>query len=136
MLSHDVAGSPGRDVLASLKGLSGKSIERVRRRRHITQADFARAVGLSVRWLREVEGGNPSSSLEHHLLCSQQLGIPLGQMLFPLLYLSRGMTYPLPLASLDTVELETRFVELIAERNSRAVRDFLGHDPRLSGMRS
>ncbi|PXA84729.1 transcriptional regulator [Nostoc sp. 3335mG] len=116
-------------MIASLKELSGKNIERARRRRHITQAAFAQEVGLSVRWLRELEGGNPASTLDDHLLCSQRLGIPFGQVLFPLLYMSRGMRFPMPLAGFDTVDLEARVVELITERNARIFRDFLGQQP-------
>jgi transcriptional regulator with XRE-family HTH domain len=116
--------------LVSLKEISGRAIERVRRQRQITQSQFARDVGLSARWLREVEGGNPSSTLDDHLLCARKLGIPLGQMLFPLLYLSRGLVYPLPLSSFDTVDLERRCCDLIAERNTRILQDYLAREPR------
>jgi transcriptional regulator with XRE-family HTH domain len=95
-------------MLATLKQVSGKSIERARRSRNLTQAAFARDVGISARWLREVEAGNPGSTLDDHLRCARRLEIPLGQLLFPLLYLSRGMTYPMPLAGMDTLDIEER----------------------------
>lgn len=125
--------SPSRDIIASLKELSGQNIERFRRRAHITQAAFAPEVGLSVRWLREVESGNPSLSLDDHFVCAQILGIPFGHLLFPLLYLSRGMIFPLQLTLFDTTELEIRIVELIADRNARLMRDVFAHPNYLRG---
>jgi transcriptional regulator with XRE-family HTH domain len=131
-MAVSLAGCADKEVLASLKEISGRAIERERRRRHMTQSGFASDVGLSVRWLRELEGGNPASTLDDHLLCARCLGIPLGQMLFPLLYLSRGLTFPLPLAHLDMIDLERRCCELIAERNTRILRDYLAKEPHRS----
>lgn len=118
-----------RDLFASLKEISGRAIERQRRRLEISQPQFAPKVGLSERWLREVEGGNPALALDDHVLCAQQLELPLGQLLFPLLYLSRGFTYPMALAHFDTTDLEVRCCELIGERNSRILRDYLAKGP-------
>lgn len=127
MLAADT-GPSDRETLSTLKEAFGRCIERARRRRQITQTAFARDVGMSVRWLRELEGGNPALSLDDHVRCARRLEIPLGQLLFPLLYLSRGLAYPFPLASLDTAEIEDRCVTLIAERNSRILRHYLNQE--------
>src|SRR3546814_12849656 len=59
--------------LDQLKEFSGRRIESERLRRRLSQEHLARRVGLSVRWLREIESGNPAVALDDHLRCAAAL---------------------------------------------------------------
>jgi transcriptional regulator with XRE-family HTH domain len=117
MTLHKAPSVPDVSLLAHVKTLSGRRIEEARRRERITQEEFARAVGVGVRWLREIEGGNPSSRLEDHLQCAHHLKLSTGHILLPLLFMGYDMTFPFQLAHGDLRELERRCIDLIAEQN-------------------
>jgi hypothetical protein len=119
MVRENAASCPTQPILCFVKEVSGKRIEEARRRRRITQECFARDVGVSVRWLREVEAGNPASTLEDHLACSRFLKLPTGHILIPLLFFAHGMAFPQQLAFGDLADLERLCIDLIAERNLR-----------------
>lgn len=108
---------PDMPLLAYVKVLSGRRIEEARRRERITQEDFAKQVGVGVRWLREIEGGNPSSRLDDHIHCAHYLKLSTGHILLPLLFLGYEMTFPYQLAHGDLRDLERRCIDLIAEQN-------------------
>lgn len=108
---------PDVPLLDYVKVLSGRRIEEARRRERITQEQFARAVGVGVRWLREIEGGNPSSRLDDHLQCAHYLKLSTGHILLPLLFLGNEMTFPYQLAHGDLRDIERRCIDLIAEQN-------------------
>lgn len=108
-----VAESP----LDYVKVQSGRQIEEARKRKRITQAELARDLGMGVRWLREIEGGNPRARLDDHLLCTYRLGLSTGHILFPLLFAGQQMCFPRQLATGDLSELERTCIELIAQRN-------------------
>jgi transcriptional regulator with XRE-family HTH domain len=97
MTLHKAPSVPDVSLLAHVKTLSGRRIEEARRRERITQEEFARAVGVGVRWLREIEGGNPSSRLEDHLQCAHHLKLSTGHILLPLLFMGYDMTFPFQL---------------------------------------
>ena len=118
----DVATSrPDGHLLDFVKEVSGKRIEDARRRAHLTQECFAREVGLSARWLRELEGGNPASRLDDHIHCSRALRLPTGHILIPLMFLGHELSFPRHLAFADMVAVERACIDLIAERNIRQV---------------
>lgn len=119
MSREGAAGSRYQPLLGFLKEVSGKRIEEARRRRRITQSRFATQVGFSERWLREVEAGNPASTLDAHIICARYLTLPMGHVLFPLLFFAHDMAYPQQLAYGDLVDLERLCIDLIAERNLR-----------------
>lgn len=106
-------------LLNFLKEISGRRVEDARRKSKMRQPQFAAMVGMSDRWLRELEAGNPASTLDDHVLCSFYLSLPLGHLLFPLLFAAHGMTYPNQLAYADVVDLERCCIDLVAERQSR-----------------
>jgi transcriptional regulator with XRE-family HTH domain len=103
-------------LLHFVKELSGRRIERARRINGVTQAQLARDVGISPRWLREVEAGNPASKLDDHLRCAHQLGLSTGYMFLPLLFLGHGLEFPRALALGDLREIERQCIDLIAAR--------------------
>lgn len=104
-------------LLNFVKELSGRRIEQARRRNRITQADFAREVGISMRWLREIEAGNPTSRLDDHVVCAQYLRLSTGHIFLPLLFCGQEMEFPRELSYGDFNELERECIDLIAERN-------------------
>ena len=115
------ASRPDVTLLCFVKEISGKRIEEARRRARITQQIFAKQVGVSERWLREVEAGNPASKLDDHLTCSRYLRLPVGHILIPLMFLGHEMAFPRQLALGDLAELERQCIDLIAERNIRQI---------------
>lgn len=104
-------------ILALIKEISGKRIEERRKRDRITQEQLARDVGMGVRWLREIESGNPKSKLDDHFRCAHRLGLSTGHILIPLLFLEHRMSFPRQLLGDDLSELERRCIDMIAEHN-------------------
>jgi transcriptional regulator with XRE-family HTH domain len=110
-------------VLSTIKEISGKRIEERRRRDRITQPQLARAAGVSVRWLREIEAGSPKSKLDDHLACAHRLGLSTTHIMIPLLLLERRMSIPEEyLIEEDLSELEDRYIALVYEHSRAAVR--------------
>lgn len=107
---HDADGP-----LCFVKEKSGRRIEEARKREGITQRELADALGMGVRWLREVESGNPKVRLDDHLRCAYQLGISTGHILIPLMFASQKMDFPRQLAGGDLREFERMCVEIIAK---------------------
>src|SRR3546814_11154566 len=71
--------------LDQLKEFSGRRIESERLRRRLSQEHLARRVGLSVRWLREIDSGNPAVALGDHLRCAAALRLAPAFVLLPFL---------------------------------------------------
>ena len=103
--------------LSMVKHQSGRQIEVARKKEGITQRQLARELGMGVRWLREIEGGNPKARLDDHLMCAYRLGLSTGHILIPLLFAGQRMAYPKQLAVGDLRDLERLCVEVVAERN-------------------
>jgi transcriptional regulator with XRE-family HTH domain len=118
-MAHERAASVSEGPLSYVKEQSGRQIEEARKREGITQRELARELGMGVRWLREIESGNPKSKLDDHLRCTFRLGISSGHILIPLLFASQRMSFPQQLATGDLRELERLCVEVIADRNLR-----------------
>ncbi|RJG52377.1 helix-turn-helix domain-containing protein [Sphingobium terrigena] len=116
-MSLDCAASVADAPLSYVKEQSGRQIEEARKKIGITQRELARNLGMGVRWLREIESGNPKSKLDDHLRCTYRLGLSTGHILIPLLFAGQRMCFPRQLAAGDLCDLERLCVEVVAERN-------------------
>jgi len=105
-------------IIDRLKVISGRRIEDERRRRRLTQRQFARRIKLSVRWLREIEAGNPVVKLDDHLRCADALHIAPTYIFLPLLYRTYGRICPINVAVADLTDIEQRYLALISRRMS------------------
>lgn len=110
------ATSVAESPLSYVKLQSGRRIEEARKKRQLTQRQLAQDLGMGVRWLREIEGGNPRSRLDDHLICAYRLGLSTGHILIPLLFAGQNMNFPHQLATGDLSDLERMCIELIAKR--------------------
>lgn len=100
--------------MAEIKVISGWCIEARRKRDGITQEQLASQVGIAVRWLREIEGGNPKSSIEDHLRCACGLGLSPGYLMIPMLFLRHRIRFPRELLLDHLDEMEQRCIESIS----------------------
>ena len=115
MSPDDAASDDG--PLSYVKEQSGRRIEQARKREGITQRQLASELGMGVRWLREIESGNPKARLDDHLRCAYRLDISTGHILIPLMFFAQKMAFPRQLAVGDLRELERLCIEVISERN-------------------
>lgn len=106
-------------LLKQLKEVSGRRIEGERRRRFLTQRQFATLVRMSVRWVREIESGNPVVKMDDHLRCAAALELAPSYIFLPLLYHSHGRLLPIDVLHMDLVDVERRYMRLIARRTER-----------------
>lgn len=116
-MSHHCAASDAEGPLSYVKEQSGRRIEEARKLNGITQRELAHDLGIGIRWLREIEAGNPRSRLEDHLMCAYHLEISTGHILIPLMFFAQKMSFPRQLAGGDLRELERLCIEVVAERN-------------------
>jgi DNA-binding XRE family transcriptional regulator len=109
-------------VFALIKEISGKRIEEQRHQHRVTQRELAQAVDGSERWLREIEGGNPKSRIDDHIMCAHRLGLSTFPVRIPLLFMENHMSVPTELL-LDEglLELEKRCLAIIAEYHGDAM---------------
>lgn len=104
-------------LLTFVKEISGRRIEQARKRHGITQIQFAREVGISRRWLQEIESGNPSSRLDHHVTCAEYLQLSTGHIVLPLLFRGHQIEVLRELTHADLNELESECADLIIEKS-------------------
>ena len=116
-MSLESAASVAEGPLSYVKDQSGRQIERARKREGLTQGQLAQDLGMGVRWLREIESGNPKARLDDHLRCAYRLDISTGHILIPLMFFAQKMCFPHQLAIGDLREFERLCVELIADRH-------------------
>lgn len=116
-MSLECAASVAESPLSYVKLQSGRQIEKARKKLGLTQRQLARELRMGERWLREIESGNPKSTLDDHLLCTYRLGLSTGHILIPLLFAGQRMSYPMQLAVGDLCDLERLCIEVISERN-------------------
>lgn len=107
-------------IIDLLKTVSGRRIEDERRRQRLTQRQIAQRTELSVRWLREVEAGNPVVKLDDHLRCANALHIAPTYIFIPLLYQSYDRPCPINVAKADLSDIERRCLALIGRRAGQA----------------
>ncbi|NKJ00379.1 transcriptional regulator [Novosphingobium sp. SG707] len=102
------------EILSAIKNLSGKLIERRRRRDSVSQRHLAQAVGRSERWLREIEGGSPHSMIEDHVRCAHSLSMTTPHLFIPILAMEHKMTIPRELLMQDDLwDLEHDMLEIV-----------------------
>ena len=99
---------------AEVKRISGRRIEEQRRDRRMTQKQLAVQIGISVRWLREVESGSPKSRFDDHMRCADGLGLSGSHIYLPMLFLERKMHFPRQIFDGNMDELEVDCIEFIA----------------------
>lgn len=115
-MSLECAASVAESPLSYVKLQSGRQIEKARKKLGLTQRQLARELCMGERWMREIESGNPKSTLDDHLLCAYRLGLSTGHILIPLLFAGQRMNYPMQLAVGDLSDLERLCIEVISER--------------------
>ncbi len=109
------------ELFSLIKQMSGRRIERRRRRDHVSQSRLAEAVGRSVRWLREIEAGIATSILEDHLRCAHSLGMTTAHIFIPLLAVEYNMPIPRELLMMDDLwEVEQAWIEVLSLHHTRA----------------
>lgn len=109
----------GASILAEVKSISGRRIEERRRRHRITQRQLAADVGIGVRWLREIESGNPKSRFDDHIACAHALGLSAAHLLIPMLFLEHHMHFPRHFFVDDMHEIERLCIEFISNLTLR-----------------
>lgn len=108
------------DLFASIKSLSGRRIEQRRRRDRISQARLAAAIGRSERWVRDLEAGIATSTIEDHVRCAHWLGMSTAHIFIPLLCAEHGVALPQELLSIEDLwEVEGPFLAAIASEQAR-----------------
>ncbi|HEV7313740.1 helix-turn-helix domain-containing protein [Sphingopyxis sp.] len=103
-------------ILDELKEISGRRIEDERRRRRMTQRQFAPKANISIRWLREIEAGNPVVKFDDHLRCASALQMAPTYIFIPLLYRSYGRQLPINFSVADLADIERRCLAMIGRR--------------------
>ncbi|WP_232494499.1 transcriptional regulator [Novosphingobium kaempferiae] len=123
MTLHATQASDG-DILNAIKLISGKLIERRRRRDHISQRELAMKIGRSDRWVREIEGGLPASALDDHIRCARALQMTTIHLFLPLIAVEHEMDVPRELLMQDDLwDLQCELLEAVARhQESAAVR--------------
>lgn len=108
-------------VITLIKEQSGKRIETRRRRNGVSQRKLAAVVGLSSRWLREIEAGIGTSALEDHIRCAHALGMSSAHIFVPLLFAEHNLPIPLELLMIDDLwDIEHACLEVLLEQQMRA----------------
>ena len=106
-------------LLSLIKELSGKLIERRRRRDHVSQRRLAELVGRSERWMREMEAGIATSMFEDHIRCAHALHMTTPHLFIPLLAVEHDMEIPSELLQQDDLwNLECEILEVVARHQA------------------
>lgn len=93
-MSRCLSAACGHELLEEMKLLSGRTIEERRKHARITQRQLAGTIGIGARWIREIESGNPRSTIDQHIKCAAALGLPVSYLLVPLLFMESDMKFP------------------------------------------
>lgn len=101
--------------LAEIKQISGWYLEQRRGQLHIKQEVVASDAGLTSRWVREIEAGNPKAKLDDHLKCAAALDLAAGYMMIPMLFMERNAEFPRELLLPRLTALEERCVGAISD---------------------
>jgi transcriptional regulator with XRE-family HTH domain len=81
----------------------------------MTQRQLACRVGIGVRWLREIEAGNPKSTMENHMRCASALGMSASHFFIPVLFSEHDLKFPLDILVQDPAALNTRCLECLGD---------------------
>lgn len=107
--------SSAYEPIDAIKLVMGRIVEERRKRLRMTQSGLASKVGISVRWLREIESGNPKSILENHFRCWIALGMPASHIFVPVLFMESNMRLPLDLLLDDPSRLHEKCLQFIGD---------------------
>lgn len=115
------------ELLTWIKELSGRLIERRRRRDRISQKHLAQIIGRSERWLREIEAGVASSNLEDHIRCAHSLQMATPHLFIPMLAMEHNMAISRDLLMQDDLwdmeedmlAIVNRYQERVLHRQAR-----------------
>jgi transcriptional regulator with XRE-family HTH domain len=111
------------DIFALIKIHSGRRIEQRRRRDGISQGQLAAAIGRSERWIREMESGIPTATIEDHVRCAHWLGMSTVHIFIPLLCMEHGAPIPEELLTLDDLwPVEEAWLETLSTEQANAQR--------------
>lgn len=121
-------------ALKEIKKIAGELIRRERKRRHITQIQLATRMGVSLRWLREIEAGAPVTRIEDHLNAALRLGLSTGHIALPILYMGQRMRFPQQLIHGDLQAIERMCLEAISDMAISALKRDLSPDGTLPGI--
>lgn len=103
------------DIFSLIKEISGRLIERRRRRDGVSQRRLSEAVGCSERWIREIEGGLPSAKIEDHVRCAHSLEMTTVHLFIPIMAMEHKMSLPRELLMQDDLwDLEHDMLEVVA----------------------
>ncbi len=106
----------GNDVkLAEIKQISGWFLEQRRGQLHVKQEVVASDAGLTSRWVREIEAGNPKAKLDDHFKCAAALDLSAGYMMIPMLFMERSAEFPRELLLPRLAALEERCVNALSD---------------------
>lgn len=117
MLLHHV--SSAQEPIETIKLVLGRAVEERRKRLRVTQNHLADEVGISVRWLREIEAGNPRSTMENHLRCWAALGLPVSHIFVPVMFTELDMRFPLEMLD-NTALLQEQCLQFFREYCTRS----------------
>ncbi|WP_404478372.1 transcriptional regulator [Novosphingobium sp. BL-52-GroH] len=126
MLTRTNAGRTDPAQLDEIKTLSGRLIEERRKRLRMTQGQLALKVGVGVRWLREIEAGNPKSTMENHMRCAFALGMSASNLFVPALFSENNIAIPFDMLVEDPAGIKSRCLECIADYCMEALSVRLG----------
>ncbi len=116
--------------LAEIKAISGWAIERRRLQIRLKQEDLASRASITSRWIREIEGGNPKSTLDDHLRCAAALDLSVGFLAIPMLYMERHAKIPRELLLPNLAVIEEQCIKAVSGHILDALRHTMGSDPK------
>lgn len=123
MTSRSITAFDDAEIFSLIKSLSGKRIEQRRRRDGIAQAQLAAAIGRSERWIREIEAGIPTSTIEDHVRCSHWLGMSTAHIFILLVCVEHDISIPRELLMVEDLwSVEQPCLEAIATAQENAQR--------------
>jgi len=127
----------GSTIFSAIKELSGKLIERRRRRDGVSQRRLAQLIGRSERWLREMEAGVATAMLEDHVRCAHALGMRTPHIFIPLLAQEHHMAIPQELLlqddlwnlECDILDVVSRYQAAILSRKNGSLTSSVSDNP-------
>ncbi|MDR6116620.1 MULTISPECIES: transcriptional regulator [unclassified Sphingomonas] len=102
--------------LAELKAISGWCIEGRRRHLSVAQERLSQDTGITSRWIREIESGNPKCTLDDHIKCLAALDISAGCIAIPMLFLERGVRFPRELLLTEAEAMGDQCMEAVSDQ--------------------
>lgn len=102
-------------ALKDIKRWAGDRARQERKTRSITQIQLADNMGVSLRWLREIEAGAAMTRIEDHISAALRLGLSTGHIALPILYMGQQARFPRQLIHGDLAGIERTCMEAISD---------------------